>query len=88
MQKMLTLYVFCITIIITEVVCFVGLYVEEKRGYEYESIVGDPGMKSDKLRVALEEWNFCNEVGQEAPGMGSPRKVDCADVFLPLLTGN
>jgi hypothetical protein len=86
MQKMLTLYVFCITIIITEVVCVVGLYVEEKRGYEYESIVGDPGMKSDKLRVALEEWNFCNEVGQEAPGMGSPRQADCADVFCPLLT--
>jgi len=39
-------------------VCFVGLYVEEKRGYKYESIMGDPGMKSDKPRVALEEWNF------------------------------
>ncbi|XP_021279631.1 uncharacterized protein LOC110413198 [Herrania umbratica] len=44
------------------------------------SAVGDPGMKRDGLRVAFEAWNFCNEVGYEAPGMGSPRAADCFDV--------
>lgn len=41
------------------------------------SAVGDPGMKRDELRVAFEAWNFCNEVGHEAPSMGSPRAADC-----------
>ncbi|XP_009600099.1 uncharacterized protein LOC107762260 [Nicotiana tabacum] len=44
------------------------------------SVVGDPGMKRDGLRIALEAWNFCNEVGDEAPGMGSPRAADCFDL--------
>lgn len=44
------------------------------------SAVGDPGMRRDGLRVALEAWNFCNEVGEEAPGMGSPRAADCFDL--------
>ena len=32
------------------------------------------------MRVAFEAWNFCNEVGQEAPLMGSPRAADCFDL--------
>ncbi|KAK6941147.1 hypothetical protein RJ641_030678 [Dillenia turbinata] len=44
------------------------------------SAVGDPGMRRDGLRVAFEAWNFCNEVGQEAPSMGSPRAADCFDL--------
>nr|GLL42508.1 uncharacterized protein LOC109159605 [Ipomoea trifida] len=48
------------------------------------SAVGDPGMRRDGLRVGLESWNFCNEVGvQEAPPgseMGSPRAADCFDL--------
>ncbi|KVH94553.1 uncharacterized protein LOC112518317 [Cynara cardunculus var. scolymus] len=44
------------------------------------SCVGDPGMKRDGLRVAFEAWNFCNEVGTEAPSMGSPRAADCFDL--------
>ncbi|WOL02248.1 hypothetical protein Cni_G10967 [Canna indica] len=47
---------------------------------EYISAVGDPGMRRDGLRVALEAWNFCNEVGAEAPAMGSPRLADCFDI--------
>ncbi|XP_074568757.1 uncharacterized protein LOC141825270 [Curcuma longa] len=47
---------------------------------EYISAVGDPGMRKDGLRLALEAWNFCNEVGAEAPGMGSPRLADCFDI--------
>lgn len=47
---------------------------------DYVSVVGDPGMRRDGLRVALEAWNFCNEVGHEAPGMGSPRLADCFDL--------
>ncbi|XP_042436340.1 uncharacterized protein LOC122022415 [Zingiber officinale] len=47
---------------------------------EYISAVGDPGMRRDGLRLALEAWNFCNEVGAEAPGMGSPRVADCFDI--------
>lgn len=38
-------------------------------------------MRRDGLRVGLEAWNFCNEVGEEAPsGMGSPRAADCFDL--------
>lgn len=44
-------------------------------------------MKSQSIRVGLESWNFCNEVGQEAPNMGSPRAADCADLYCPLITG-
>ncbi|KAL6619501.1 hypothetical protein ACP70R_031781 [Stipagrostis hirtigluma subsp. patula] len=51
-----------------------------KHGDGYVSAVGDPGMRRDGLRVAWEAWNFCNEVGQEAPGMGSPRAADCFDL--------
>ncbi|KAL5987669.1 hypothetical protein ACLOJK_035419 [Asimina triloba] len=40
-------------------------------------------MRRDQLRLAIEGWNFCNEVGEEAPGMGSPRAADCFDI-LPL----
>lgn len=46
----------------------------------YSSAVGDPGMRRDGLRVGLEAWNFCNEVGEEATGMGSPRAADCFDI--------
>ena len=49
-------------------------------GGGYVSAVGDPGMRRDGLRVAWEAWNFCNEVGQEAPGMGSPRGAACFDL--------
>lgn len=45
------------------------------------SAVGDPGMRRDGLRVAFEGWNFCNEVGAEAPHMGSPRAADCFDLL-------
>ncbi|KAI4301586.1 hypothetical protein L6164_034849 [Bauhinia variegata] len=51
----------------------------------YASAVGDPGMQRDGLRVAFEAWNFCNEVGQEAPGMGSPRAADCFDLSGSIL---
>lgn len=44
------------------------------------SAVGDPGMQRDGLRVAFEAWNFCNEVAQEAPHMGSPRAAECFDL--------
>lgn len=47
----------------------------------YISAVGDPGMKRDGLRLAIESWNQCNEVGEEAPNMGSPRAADCFDVY-------
>ncbi|KAL4199081.1 hypothetical protein AMTRI_Chr03g143090 [Amborella trichopoda] len=50
-----------------------------------KSDVGDPGMRRDGLRVAFEGWNQCNEVGAEAPSMGSPRAADCFDVIqLPI----
>ncbi|KAL1533877.1 hypothetical protein AAHA92_33698 [Salvia divinorum] len=49
----------------------------------YASALGDPGMKSPNSRFAFEAWNFCNEVGFEAPKMGSPRMADCADLHCP-----
>ncbi|KAL8032397.1 hypothetical protein ABFX02_13G093400 [Erythranthe guttata] len=48
---------------------------------EYVSAVGDSGMRRDGLRLAIESWNQCNEVGEEAPQMGSPRAADCFDVY-------
>ncbi|KAK4748362.1 hypothetical protein SAY87_014948 [Trapa incisa] len=48
---------------------------------KYISAVGDPGMRRDALRVAIESWNQCNEVGEEAPSMGSPRAADCFDIY-------
>lgn len=54
----------------------------------YVSAIGDPGMRNPNARFALEAWNFCNEVGNEAPLMGSPRLADCADLHCsPSLTG-
>lgn len=47
----------------------------------YVSAVGDPGMTNPNVRVALEAWNFCNEVGFEVPNLGSPRWADCADLY-------
>lgn len=44
------------------------------------SAVGDPGMRRDGLRVAIEAWNQCNEVNEEGPNMGSPRMADCFDI--------
>nr|GMD60768.1 uncharacterized protein LOC109148798 [Ipomoea batatas]GMD63805.1 uncharacterized protein LOC109148798 [Ipomoea batatas]GMD66550.1 uncharacterized protein LOC109148798 [Ipomoea batatas] len=49
----------------------------------YVSAIGDPGMKNPNSRFGLEAWNFCNEVGEEAPNMGSPRLADCADLYCP-----
>ncbi|KAK9271145.1 hypothetical protein L1049_026734 [Liquidambar formosana] len=53
---------------------------------KYMSAIGDPEMKNPNVRIGLEAWNFCNEVGMEAPNMGSPRLADCADLYCPLIT--
>lgn len=58
-----------------------GVFSLNPNGSEYISAVGDPGMRSDSLRVAIEAWNQCNEVGEEAPKMGSPRAAECFDVL-------
>lgn len=55
----------------------------EEPGNSYVSAIGDPGMKSPNARFAWEAWDFCNEVGAEAPHMGSPRMADCADLYCP-----
>ncbi|XP_059290091.1 uncharacterized protein LOC132043630 [Lycium ferocissimum] len=57
-----------------------GVFSLSLEGNEYISAVGDSGMKRDALRVAIEAWNQCNEVGEETPKMGSPRAADCFDV--------
>ncbi|KAL8143964.1 hypothetical protein V2J09_016996 [Rumex salicifolius] len=61
--------------------CFKG------KDYGYHSAIGDPGMKSPNIRIAVEAWNFCNEVGSEAPNVSSPRLADCADIHCPLISG-
>ncbi|KAI4324225.1 hypothetical protein L6164_023779 [Bauhinia variegata] len=53
---------------------------------KFISAIGDPGMRNPNVRVAFEAWNFCNEVGIEAPNMGSPRMADCADLYCPPFT--
>uniref|UniRef100_A0A7C9FNZ0 DUF7705 domain-containing protein n=1 Tax=Opuntia streptacantha TaxID=393608 RepID=A0A7C9FNZ0_OPUST len=55
------------------------------RTTSYISAIGDPGMKNPNARFALEAWNFCNEVGAEAPHMGSPRLADCSDLLCPFI---
>ncbi|XP_052201245.1 uncharacterized protein LOC127807445 isoform X1 [Diospyros lotus] len=57
------------------------LVVVSVNGEKYIPAVGDPGMRRDGLRVAIEAWNQCNEVGEETPNMGSPRAADCFDVY-------
>lgn len=65
-----------------------GAGAGEKEYKEYVSAVGDPGMKRDGLRVAIEAWNQCNEVGEEVPLMGSPRHADCFDLSFFRSLGN
>ncbi|KAJ6825690.1 uncharacterized protein M6B38_377045 [Iris pallida] len=66
------------TILLLASACFATGAATGREGYV--SAVGDPGMRRDELRLALESWNFCNEVGREAPSMGSPRVADCFDL--------
>ncbi|KAL0406697.1 UNVERIFIED_CONTAM: hypothetical protein Slati_3983600 [Sesamum latifolium] len=66
-----------LSILLLEVVVCAG-----QRETTMTSAVGDPGMRRDGLRVAIEAWNQCNEVGEEAPNMGSPRKADCFDIIV------
>lgn len=63
----------------------------------YVSALGDPGMRSDRVRVLVEGWNFCNRAGNlSIPVMaanrtngavssvsGSPRWADCTDLVCP-----
>ncbi|XVF25599.1 hypothetical protein REPUB_Repub13aG0225800 [Reevesia pubescens] len=43
--------------------------------------VGDPGMRKDGLRLAIEAWNQCNEVGEKVPHVGSLRAAECFDIY-------
>jgi hypothetical protein len=47
----------------------------------YKSIIGDPGMKSNSFRLALEAWNFCNGAvgGSLSSSLPSPRYADCVN---------
>lgn len=68
-------------LIVSEMLVFnIGDYITHS-SEKYVSAIGDPGMKNPNVRVALEAWNFCNEVGTEAPNMGSPRIAECADFY-------
>ena len=75
------MFVLLLLLVLLIVVSFVGFF--QVNG---ESAVGDPGMKRDGLRVAFEAWNFCNEVGREAPKLGSPRAADCFDLVCDPFT--
>ncbi|KAH7838001.1 hypothetical protein Vadar_020775 [Vaccinium darrowii] len=65
--------------LLTLLLLSVSFYSGTAQGYI--SAVGDPGMRRDGLRLGIEAWNQCNEVGEEAPNMGSPRAADCFDVY-------
>ncbi|XP_074269808.1 uncharacterized protein LOC141592844 [Silene latifolia] len=56
-------------------------YAQNNDTEDCVSAVGDPGMQRDGLRVAIESWNQCNEVGEETPYFGSPRAADCFDLI-------
>lgn len=70
-----------LNMVVLLVLNFLILSVQAVRETPYISAVGGLGMKRDRLRVAFEAWNQCNEVGEEAPGMGSPRAADCFDLW-------
>ncbi|KDP21144.1 hypothetical protein JCGZ_21615 [Jatropha curcas] len=63
------------------VVIFLSGVLYVRAANDYISAIGDPGMRRNSLRVAIESWNQCNEVGEEVPNMGSPRAADCFDVY-------
>ncbi|KAK7823802.1 hypothetical protein CFP56_035048 [Quercus suber] len=46
-----------------------------------------PRYEEPRCESWIEVWNFCNEVGMEAPNMGSPRLADCVDLCCPLIIG-
>ncbi|WJZ96578.1 hypothetical protein VitviT2T_015252 [Vitis vinifera] len=71
----------CIAAVLLLVVGYVSGVLDSWEEAGYVSGVGDPGMKRDGLRLAIESWNQCNEVGDETPNMGSPRAADCFDVY-------
>ena len=73
---MLIWWFYCLFVLSFPFVRLFGLAEEA-----YKSAIGDRGMRRDCLRVAIEAWNQCNEVGEEAPNMGSPRMADCFDVI-------
>lgn len=66
---------------------FVRSDFTETTNVDSVSALGDPGMRNDSLRVAIEAWNQCNEVGEEATNMGSPRMADCFDLDTSSLPG-
>ncbi|CAK7351753.1 unnamed protein product [Dovyalis caffra] len=57
---------------------------------EYMSAIGDPGMRRDSLRVAIEAWNQCNEVSEEVSGVGIKiiHMVDERDKKLGISNGS
>ena len=77
------LWRFCCTLVLA----FSFLVLCVTAGETYISAIGDSGMRRDGLRVAIESWNQCNEVGEEAPKMGSPRMADCFDVDTSVAPG-
>ncbi|KAL3688293.1 hypothetical protein R1sor_014602 [Riccia sorocarpa] len=54
---------------------------------EHGTALGDPGMRSDRMRVAVEGWNFCNRAGPQTDNEVSPRWADCADLTSASSTG-
>ena len=64
---------------------------------EIVSVLGDGGMRDERVRVGLESWNFCNKVGfandlshgtnhtysddWHNDSMPSPRRADCTDLI-------
>ncbi|PON33917.1 Serine/threonine protein kinase [Parasponia andersonii] len=81
MDSLESAWLFLLLVVVSEMFALnMVVYVAQGSENSYVSAIGDPGMKSSNVRVGLEAWNFCNEVGAEAPGMGSPRMADCADL--------
>ncbi|PQQ05438.1 uncharacterized protein Pyn_32105 [Prunus yedoensis var. nudiflora] len=72
-------YCFIVFVLVNLIFCNGVLSVRAEN--EFISAVGDSGMRRDNLRVAIESWNQCNEVGEEALQTGSPRAADCFDIY-------
>ncbi|KAL9236859.1 hypothetical protein vseg_011481 [Gypsophila vaccaria] len=68
-------------IVVLVTVISINCYGDRDGQEKYKTAIGDPGMKRDGLRVAIESWNQCNEVGRETPNYGSPRAADCFDLL-------
>ena len=54
----------------------------------YKSILGDPGMRSQAIHIAIEGWNFCNRAGTVPMQLYRYRRQSGTSAFSQVQTQN